>query len=361
MAGSGTVNRAGVGRRGFTLVELLVVVGIIAVLVAVLLPAVSKAREAANVVKCASNLRGIGQGIAAYVVDLQGHLPASNTWRGLQILPGGPARRRRSTAGRSTGRATCTASRGPRRDRRHHTGRWPGGSQFRCPSLPTAGCRRPTRSPATATLPNEAGRGRGRRAQAPRLAYTLNEALCPRGFFVQGATAAGQVIKRPYRFVRAGSVRDSAGTMLGDRDVGPPAAGGGRLARSTPNQGSFVSASHRPVSGFTSGLVRPEFLWHAADRGRGARRRRRRLEPGRHRDAEPRPVDLDRGRTRSPSTTLDWVGRNHGRRVLDATGSTPAGPTSSTSTATSRPRASARRCRHVPVGRPASTRWPAVT
>jgi prepilin-type N-terminal cleavage/methylation domain-containing protein len=66
-------------KEGFTLVELLVVIGIITVLVGILLPALSKARAASKNVVCLSNLQHLGQGFAIYADQYKGWWPAPAT------------------------------------------------------------------------------------------------------------------------------------------------------------------------------------------------------------------------------------------------------------------------------------------
>lgn len=62
-------------RRAFTLVELLVVIGIIAVLIGILFPLLSAAKERANRVKCMSNLRQIGIAMKTYAFDHRNQYP----------------------------------------------------------------------------------------------------------------------------------------------------------------------------------------------------------------------------------------------------------------------------------------------
>src|SRR5687768_11858103 len=62
-------------RRAFTLVELLVVIGIIAILISILLPTLSRARESANRSACLSNLRSVGQMFLIYAHDNKRQIP----------------------------------------------------------------------------------------------------------------------------------------------------------------------------------------------------------------------------------------------------------------------------------------------
>jgi prepilin-type N-terminal cleavage/methylation domain-containing protein len=65
-------------RRAFTLVELLVVVGIIAILIAVLMPALRRARQAAYETSCANNLRQLMMGALMFANEHKGHLPGGH-------------------------------------------------------------------------------------------------------------------------------------------------------------------------------------------------------------------------------------------------------------------------------------------
>jgi prepilin-type N-terminal cleavage/methylation domain-containing protein/prepilin-type processing-associated H-X9-DG protein len=81
--------------RAFTLVELLVVIGIIALLISILLPALSRAREQGNAVKCMSNLRQLYMGTELYAVAFKGFTMPSTAgtgsaqnfnWWGIEVL-----------------------------------------------------------------------------------------------------------------------------------------------------------------------------------------------------------------------------------------------------------------------------------
>jgi prepilin-type N-terminal cleavage/methylation domain-containing protein/prepilin-type processing-associated H-X9-DG protein len=310
-------------KTAFTLVELLVVIGIIAVLIGILLPALSKAREQANMVKCSSNLRSIGQAIAIYEANYGGSLPPSNFYVGLTIngntqLPASP------TSGYVHWSALLFASYlGPQDSRFFSTSGW---EMFQCPSLINGGVP-PANTYAgnnDAGLQNETYPAtiNGQPVvdmQAPRMSYMLNEALTPRSIFTLNfRTTSGKQNTRYYYFVRAGSVSNSASTILATEMWGIQTI---MEASSNISGGGNVSNSRRPVSGIslkeTNTLpansagsytipksdapynlpVGGEFGWAKVD------------------DMHPDPSSFYSSNnpvTTPPDTTLDFIGRNHG-------------------------------------------------
>ena len=86
-------NRRGPAGKGFTLIELLVVVAIIAILAAMLMPALASAREKARQAVCTSRLKQIGTALMLYIQEYDGWMPAANTadgpyWHSCDALGG---------------------------------------------------------------------------------------------------------------------------------------------------------------------------------------------------------------------------------------------------------------------------------
>jgi prepilin-type N-terminal cleavage/methylation domain-containing protein/prepilin-type processing-associated H-X9-DG protein len=262
---------------GFTLAELLVVIGVIGILIALILPALAGARQAAEQLQCASNLRNIGMGIVIYLDQNQGTFPPAYLYVGEQVDDGVE-----TPTNASAGYVHWSTY-------LYGTGTIPQAAAFQCPALDRGGL-----PPDDATQDNlDQGQVPGTPGavdqQVTRLAYTLNEALCPRNKFVLGFQGALRI----YQYVKATQVADSSETILGTEW----AATGARINESTGS--GFETVSHRPVTGFigTDGtqdmyLLSPSTAF---------------------RQVTVADLDPDPASAASSTTRLDWVGRNHGK------------------------------------------------
>jgi len=275
--------------KAFTLVELLVVIGIIALLISIILPALGKARESANTIKCASNLRCIGQGLTSYIATNRATLPVAYVYEGMSMGPP---------------QTPAVASNGYLHWSNLIYGK--GGvsaESFQCPSIGNGGL--PPTNPTSNNLdPGQVNETPGIvDLQAPRMSYSLNEALCGRNKFVAGFQGA----IRTYQFVRAPQVRGAAATILATEFID-----NWRIVSDVPRGGgaSAVCKSHRPVHGFkaTSGS------------GPNALNMEKVALSSTYRRVTASDLTSNAAANYDSNTTntrLDWVGRNHGRGPYD--------------------------------------------
>src|SRR4051812_28336789 len=230
----------------FTLVELLVVIGTIAVLIGTLLPALGSARRSANAIKCASNLRSIGQLVTEYSARYRGTYPAAFIYAGQRIENGV------QTPDKQTGGVIHWSyvlfPRNPLPNELTQTivpnpASWDMQFDlFRCPEALNGGL--PPQSPTPDNV--DAGQtveGPGTvDYQAPRVAYTANAAVMPNNKFTVGF----QSTLNPFHYVRAGQVRQPADTILMTEFTDVPSV----VIDKSRFTGQPASKSNRPVNGF---------------------------------------------------------------------------------------------------------------
>lgn len=204
---------------GFTLLELLVVIGIIAVLVALLLPALSHAREKARSTKCQSNIRQLCTATLAYVADHGGKFPKAYD---TEITSG-------SVINRSWDFVTVTTASSSEVKPGALMGRYTDGKIYQCPSF--QGVSPGTEDPFTGYNYNTSYIGHGQFeaiTEPARIGQVKNPARC--ALFGDGeySVGANKYMRAPFSDVEGGGDGDPsvrcAGTQgfrhLGRTNVG---------------------------------------------------------------------------------------------------------------------------------------------
>ncbi|HVP11415.1 MAG TPA: type II secretion system protein [Phycisphaerae bacterium] len=225
-------------RQGFTLVELLIVISIMALLASILLPSLSKAREMAKSSSCLSNLRNVGMSIAMYASE-QKYYPTSYSyvdgdssaggylhWTGV-ITPGDYEGPMIPVAGVSKYPKTANQYICPS----HEPGGW-APSNFTTARIP---------NPPTGQVPQDATRDD---KQAPRLSYVANEAIMPRKKFSQAHDIATPPGTSNLRLVSGDDIESPMNIILLAEFSNSP-----NCIWGSSSSGGTAYKSHRPTNG----------------------------------------------------------------------------------------------------------------
>lgn len=229
------------GRSGFTLVELLVVVSIIALLISILLPSLRGARESAKATQCGTNLHHVGQAMAIYTSESGGTFPVS------YLYPKDAAGNydlRNADPAKPYGYAHWSwylYASGKVND-----------DGFQCPSFEKGGAPRTNPGPIARNWEvGEQSDQDGRTEpnthsledkQASRMAYTANAALVPRNKFTR-LLSGGQ---RVNQYVNETKVKRAGGTILATEFIKNWKA----ITKPGSSGNAPESRSHRPINPF---------------------------------------------------------------------------------------------------------------
>jgi len=216
-------------QRGFTLIELLVVIAIIALLISILLPALSSARKQGQATKCAANLHHVGQAMQAYLYGSEGRYPAAYEYLDQE--------------------GRLTTNEGQRVFYLHWSWSLYDGGQasetaFQCPTIPNGGHPRTNWGPTGTSEPDQTGDpGAGALIgdlQADRMAYTGNAAIFPRNKWTNALSGGPRVNVK----VNETQILDPGGTILAAE------FNSNWKAITATDEAGTLSKSHRSVSPF---------------------------------------------------------------------------------------------------------------